>query len=260
MKIELLSKDKETNRLTFVLKDSSAFFANILRRMMVEEVPTLAIEDVEFKENSSAMYDEMVAHRLGLIPIKTDLKSYELPSKCTCKGKGCAKCQLKLTLQSKAVGVVTAAHLNSKDPKCKPVFPGMPITKLIKGQEIELEATAILGQGKEHVKWCPGLVFYKAYPVITIKKDCEDAAKVCPVKVFDFSKGKLTVNEKNRLKCHLCNACVDACNGSIEVEDSKTDFIFTIESWGQLDPVDMIEAAADMFKEKLDEFQSLLKE
>jgi DNA-directed RNA polymerase subunit D len=259
MEVEILSKDKEKGKISFLIKGTDAFFVNTLRRMIIEEVPTLAIEDVEFKDNSSALYDEMVAHRLGLIPIKTDLKSYDLPEECTCQGKGCAKCTLKLTLQSKSAGIVYAEELKSKDPKCKPVYGKMPIVKLAKGQEIEIEATAILGKGKDHAKWSPGYVYFKAYPIIKINKDCEEAAKVCPVQVFDFKKGKLTINESNLLKCHLCNACVDACQGSIEVEDSKTDFIFTLESWGQLEPVEIVTTAVKMFNEKLAEFEKLLK-
>ena len=83
MEVKVLSKDKEKGKISFILKDTNVFVANTLRRLIIEEVPTLAIEDVDFKENSSALYDEIVAHRLGLIPIKTDLKSYNLPEECT---------------------------------------------------------------------------------------------------------------------------------------------------------------------------------
>ena len=260
MEIKVLSKDKENKKISFILKNSNVFFANTLRRMILEEVPVLAIEDVDFKENSSALYDEIVAHRLGLIPIKTDLKSYSLPEECTCKGKGCAKCTLKLTLQSKSPGIVYAAEIKSKDPKCKPVYGKMPVAKLIKGQEIELVATAMLGKGKNHAKWTPCWVYYKAYPEIEIKKDCEDAAKACPVNVFDFKQGKLTINEDNLLKCHLCDACVDACpKGAINVKDSNTDFIFNLESWGQLEPQEIVKTAVDEFQKKLAEFEKQLK-
>lgn len=260
MEVELLSKDKEKGKLSFILKDSSAFFANTLRRTMLEEVPTLAIEDVEFRENSSALYDEIIAHRLGLIPIKTDLKSYSLPEECGCKGKGCAKCQLKMTLKAKGAGLVYASDIKSKDPKCKPVFPKMPIVKLLKGQSIQIEAVARLGKGKEHIKWSPGFIYYKAYPMIEIKKDCEEAVASCPVSVFEFKKGKLLINKDNLLKCHLCGACVDACpGGAVKVNGSKTDLIVYLESWGQLEPKEIVKSAMDIFRKKCDEFVKLLK-
>ncbi len=65
---------------------------------MTEEVPTMAIEDVEFRKNNSILYDEIIAHRLGLVPLKTDLKSYNLPEKCKCKGEGCARFQLTVPI------------------------------------------------------------------------------------------------------------------------------------------------------------------
>ena len=260
MEVKLLKQDKEKGKLSFVIKDSAPAFVNTLRRTIAEEVPTLAIEDVEFRDNSSALYDEVIAHRLGLIPIKTDLKSYNLPSECSCKGKGCAKCTLKMTLSSSKSGYVYAKDIKSKDSKCVPAYPNLPITKLLKGQKIELVATAALGQGKEHAKWVPGLISYKNYPVIEVNQkgeSCEEAAMKCPAKVFEFTKGKLTV--VNPLNCHFCNACVDICPDGIKVKESKTDFVFNIESWGQLDPRDMVKEAVKRLQKKTDEFVKLLK-
>jgi DNA-directed RNA polymerase subunit D len=260
MEVKLLNQDKENGKLSFVIKNSNRVFVNTIRRMIVEEVPTLAIEDVEIIDNSSALYDEVVAHRLGLIPIKTDLKSYELPNECTCKGKGCAKCTLKMTLVGKSAGNVYAKDIKSKDSKCVPAHPGLPIVKLLKGQKVELIATAVMGQGKEHAKWSPGLITYKNYPIIEVNQkgeSCEEASMNCPVKVFEFQKGKLTV--VNPLNCTFCNACIEACPDGINVKESETDFIFNIESWGQLDPRDVVKEAVKRFQKKTDEFVKLLK-
>jgi DNA-directed RNA polymerase subunit D len=261
MEISVLEKDKEKGKLSFLVKGINIVLANTLRRMVVEEVPTMAIEEVEFRENSSALYDEIIAHRLGLIPLSTDLKSYTLPEECKCKGKGCARCQLKMTLSVGKQGIVYAGDIKSKDPKVKPVYPKMPIVKLLKGQKLEFEATAALGKGKDHAKWTPGLVYYKACPIIEISSkavNCEKAAKVCPVNVFDFKDNKLKINGKNLLKCHLCQACSDICEG-IKVAGSKTDFIVNIESWGQLDPKEMIKEAVDRFTQKCKDFTKELK-
>ncbi|MBW2978224.1 DNA-directed RNA polymerase subunit D [Candidatus Woesearchaeota archaeon] len=261
MDISVLEKVKEKGKLSFLIKGINATLANTLRRMIVEEVPTMAIEDVEFRDNSSALYDEIVAHRLGLMPLSTDLKSYNLPVECKCKGKGCARCQLKMTLSTKKSGMVYASEIKTRDAKVKPVYPKMPIVKLLKGQKVELEAVAVLGQGKNHSKWTPGLVYYKAYPLVELSSkatSCEKAAKACPVNVYDFKDGKLSINDKNLLKCHLCKACVDACDG-IKVVGSKTDFIFNIESWGQLDPRDIVKEAADRLTKKCELFVKGLK-
>lgn len=252
--------DKKENKLVFVLKDSTPEFANTLRRLMISEVPTLAVRKVTFVKNSSALFDEMIAHRLGLLPLTTDLDSYTLPSKCSCKGAGCAKCQLSLTLKAEGPITVYSSDLKSQDPKVKPVFPKMPIVALLKGQELEFEAVVTLGTGKEHAKFSPALVFYKSYPKITIDKcrNAEDIVKACPAKVFEMDGKSLKV--KNLEACHLCLACVDACDPAegIAVDGSEKDFIFTIESWGKLTPEDILRAALDTFDEKLDEFEKLL--
>ncbi len=261
MEIKILESDPKNNKISFLLSKTTTSFANAIRRTVMEEVPVMAIEDVEFKQNSSILYDEIIAHRLGLIPLKTDLKSYNLPSKCKCKGAGCARCQLKLTLKSKGE-MVYASDLVSKDPKIKPVYPNTPIVKLLKGQKLELEAIACLGQGKEHAKWSPGLIFYKYKPTIEIGKNVKDAeavVKSCPVHVFEIKGNKLSVNDENLLKCHLCRNCVDT-DPAIKLIESENDLIFYLESWGQLSCKEILTTAADILQEKLNEFNTKLKE
>src|SRR5437773_12394979 len=91
MDIKLLTKEQDTIR--FVLSDVSPAFANALRRIILAEVPVMAIEDVMILENSSVMYDEILALRLVLIPIRTD-HSYNLPEECTRKRElGCEQCR-----------------------------------------------------------------------------------------------------------------------------------------------------------------------
>ena len=260
MKIEIL--DKKKNKLSFLLKDSSVHFANALRRTIINEVPTMAIEDVEFRKNNSALFDEMIAHRLGLIPLKTDLKSYELPEKCSCKGEGCAKCQAVCSLKVKDVKspkMVLASEIKCKDPAIKPVYGDMPITLLLKNQELEFEATAVLGKGKDHAKWIPAHVFYKYLPVIEIGKDIEnpeEIAESCPVDVFEVKSKKLAIKDLHA--CHLCGACVDASEGKVKLNEKDTDFIFYLESFGQLDTEEIIEKAIEIIESQLEELDSQL--
>src|SRR3989344_5506471 len=176
MEVQLLEKDKETDKVNFILKDSTPAFANVLRRIMLWEVPVMAIDEIEFKKNGSILYDEMIAHRMGLVPLTTDLKSYTLPEKCKCEGKGCAHCQLKMSLKVKGPAMVYASDIKSKDPAVKPVYPKLPIVKLLKNQTLELEATATLGTGKRHAKWSPGHVYYTYLPKITVHDNPEKLA------------------------------------------------------------------------------------
>ncbi|MBN2112287.1 DNA-directed RNA polymerase subunit D, partial [Candidatus Woesearchaeota archaeon] len=227
-------------------------------------VPTMAIEDVEFSKNNSVLYDEIIAHRLGLLPLTTDLKSYTLASKCKCKGEGCARCTVKMTVKSKGVGYVYASEIKSKDPKIKPAYPKTPIVKLIKGQEIEAIATAQLGTGKEHAKWSPCLAYYKYKPVIDIDAakctNAQEVAESCPADIFEVKNGKLAVKKDNLLNCHLCGACAEAAaNNSVKLNESEKDFVFYVEPWGQLSVKEIVTKAAEIFEEQLEEFEESLK-
>ena len=95
--------EEKDNFLRFLLKGTNHAYANALRRAMMAEVPAMAIEDVIIIENTSVLYDEVIAHRLGLIPLKTDLDAYVLPEECDCKSElGCSKCRTSFTLEAEA--------------------------------------------------------------------------------------------------------------------------------------------------------------
>ena len=260
MELKMLSQDKE--KCTFLLKGVDASYVNALRRTIIEEVPVMAIDEIEFRKNSSILYDEVIAHRMGLLPLKTDLKSYMLPEECKCEGKGCNRCQLKLTLKSSKQGMVYASELKSKDPAVKPIYPDTPIVKLLKGQDLELEATAVLGKGKAHSKWAPGHVFYKNTAEIDISSKCDGCDKcveACPKTVLELKDNKASVIKDNLMDCHLCLACQDICpQGAIRV-NSGSDFIVTIESWGQLSLKEIISTASDILNQNLDELSKSLK-
>ena len=260
MQIQIL--DKKENEASFILKGTNSVYINTLRRIMLSEVPTLAIDEVNFIRNDSALYDEIIAHRLGLIPLKTDLKSYDTPEKCGCKGKGCSKCQLKIVLRAKGPLTVYSSELQPQDSKIKPVYDKMPITLLLKGQKLEFEAIAKLGIGKEHIKFSPGIFYYRAYPQIEIKQSkctsCKKCVEVCPKKIYSFEDNKLKIN--NLIDCDLCNACVEVCKDeAIIISPSKEDFIFYIESFGQLTSQQILAEALNVFDNKLDEFAKKLK-
>jgi len=126
---------------------------------MLSEVPTMAIADAVIIENSSVLPDEILVHRLGFIPLKTDLDSYNLPEECPCKSEfGCNLCRVALTLEAEAADEVTAVYsgdLQSENPDIAPVSDRILLVKLAPDQKIKLEAYARLGKGKVHAKWQP---------------------------------------------------------------------------------------------------------
>lgn len=151
--------ESQPSRVRLRLKGVERAYANAIRRIAISQVPTMAIDDVVILENSSVMFDELVAHRLGLIPLKTDLSRYNLPEDCDCKSAlGCPKCRVLLVLDAEAndkVRAVNSGDLVSEDPETKPISDLIPIVKLAPGQKVKLEAYARLGKGSEHAKWQP---------------------------------------------------------------------------------------------------------
>ena len=134
-------------------------YINAIRRTSISEVPTLAIDDVVILENSSVMHDEAIAHRLGLIPLLTNLDRFVMPHECDCKSTlGCSKCRVLLVLDSEAnekTKVVMSGELVSEDDLIKPVSKDIPIITLAPGQKLKFEAYARLGIGRDHAKWQP---------------------------------------------------------------------------------------------------------
>ena len=150
-------QEEKDNSVSLSLEGVDRSYANAVRRFCISEVPSMAIDDVVILENSSVLYDETLAHRLGMIPIKTDLERYVLPEKCDCGSPlGCNKCRVLFVLEAtgkERVSTVLSGDLVSEDREIRPVSETIPIVKLAHGQTIKLEAYARLGKGKEHAKW-----------------------------------------------------------------------------------------------------------
>jgi DNA-directed RNA polymerase subunit D len=155
--VELLEKDNE--RISVKFKNIPREYINALRRLAISEVPTLAIDEIVMIDNSSVVHDEAVAHRLGMIPLHTDLKRFVMPHDCDCKSTlGCSRCRVLLVLDAEATDrtrIVTSGELKSEDEEVKPVSDEIPILTLAPGQKIKFEAYARLGNGKNHAKWQP---------------------------------------------------------------------------------------------------------
>jgi DNA-directed RNA polymerase subunit D len=155
--VEVVEKSNE--RIVVKFNNIPRQYVNSLRRLAISEVPTLAIDDVVILENSSVMHDEAVAHRLGLVPLRTDPGRFVMPHECDCKSTlGCSKCRVLLVLDAEAnekTKVVTSGEMVSEDELVKPVSKDIPIIVLAPNQKLKFEAYARLGIGKDHAKWQP---------------------------------------------------------------------------------------------------------
>lgn len=139
------------------LKGVPLQYANALRRLCLNGVPVFAIDTVDIIENSSVLPDEGLAHRLGLVPIKTDLARFNEPGKCECQSEtGCSNCKVMLVLDSGDSDVsktVFTDELTSEDDSVKPISDKIPVVQLAPGQRVKVECYARLGRGREHAKW-----------------------------------------------------------------------------------------------------------
>ncbi|MBI1662445.1 MAG: DNA-directed RNA polymerase subunit D [Nitrosopumilus sp.] len=153
--LEVISKDSQ--KISLKLKGVPLQYANALRRVCLNGVPVFAIDTVDIIENTSVLPDEGLAHRLGLIPLKTDLSRFNEPSKCDCQSEtGCSNCKVMLVLDSGDSDVtrtVLSNELSSEDDSISPISDKIPIVELAPGQRIKIECYARLGRGTEHAKW-----------------------------------------------------------------------------------------------------------
>ena len=153
--LEVINKDNQ--KISVKLKDVPLQYANALRRICLNGVPVFAIDTVDIIENSSVLPDEGLAHRLGLIPLTTDLSRFNEPSKCECQSEtGCSNCKVMLVLDSGDTDVtktVLSNEISSEDDSIKPVSDKIALVQLAPNQRIKVECYARLGRGTEHAKW-----------------------------------------------------------------------------------------------------------
>jgi DNA-directed RNA polymerase subunit D len=200
--IKILERDN--NHIVIEFSDIPRQYVNALRRLSISQVPTFAIDDVVVLENSSVMHDEAIAHRLGLIPLRTDLERFVMPHNCDCNSTlGCSKCRVLLVLDAESqdkTKVITSADLISEDDVVKPVNSEIPIVSLAPGQKLKFEAYARLGTGKSHAKWQPtsvagvkdskreedSILVIESNGALTPEEIVIEAAKILGSKVKDF--------------------------------------------------------------------------
>lgn len=246
MDFEVKQLEKKGNALRLLIKGANAEFMNALRRSVIIHVPTLAVEEVTFLDNNSVMFDEMIAHRLSLLPIKTDLKSYRKNETA------------KFTLDKEGPCTVYSKDIKSVDPSVEIIGKKVPLVKLAKGQRVKMELTAKISSGKEHAKWQPAVIGYRNVHTITADKECEaceECAKLCPKGILEAKAKKIVMTDA--VECNACKACANHCP-HIKVETEPSSFVMFMESHGQLDSEEILEQAVEALKEKASDFKKSL--
>lgn len=253
MKLQILKKTD--TKLDFVLEGADNAFANALRRIMMSEIPTMAIETVDMEDNTSGLFDEALVQRLGLIPLAFDKKLYNLKNECKCDGKGCSRCQVTLALDATGPYTVKAGDMVS-DSEVKATDPDIPIVELLENQGLKLVATAQLGFGTEHAKWQASVVGYQNAPIVKVGEVVSDKiVDVCPTHVFEKKDRVRVAREEN---CILCMRCVEVSEG-VTVTAQDDAFLFRVESVSGLGPMEILSGALDVLEEKAGAFKTELK-
>jgi len=269
VKIKILEHRPEFAKV--LLEETEPSYANSLRRVLIADVPKMAIEDVEFHlgpirgedgrehESVTPLFDEIIAHRLGLVPIPTDLGLYVPRATCpACHGEGCPNCTIIFSVNKRGPALVTSGDLEPiGDPKLRPKDPNIPIVKLGDGQAMLVYATAILGTGKEHAKWQPTHgVGYRYYP--TLKAGTKSLDPLDPAVPYCSAHMATTSIEETPAEldadCKVCRRFIDAHKvETVKVGNDPSRIVLEFETDGSLPARAVLVTALDILGKRFAE-------
>ncbi len=248
--------ERRNDYIRFVVEGVDAGTLNSLRRVIVSEVPILAIHEVVIIENNSVMYDEVLAHRLGLVPLTTPLESLPRIEECEMGLVDPTECTVKLALQVKAEEpmVVYSYMLTSDRPDVRPVHDNIPLVKLETGQTVVAEVYARLGRAREHAKWQAGNAAYYAYPRVSLSTQLPDKCRSLLEEVC----GSVEVDGA-RCTYGKLKAIESYCGGHVKVDAEPDKYVFWAESYGNMDVESLIREAFRILRWKLESFMDALR-
>ena len=243
--IEVIDRDDRGREMRFLVRGATPAFANGVRRAMVADVPTMAIDTVRFIENSSVMFNEQIALRLGLVPLTTPMDEFE-------EGEG-----VTLSLDVEGPGTAYSGDLVSSDELVQPADTNVPIIELKEGQRLELQAEAVLDRGKTHAKHQGGVsVGYRHLQRIEVVGDLgefadeepqilrgviEDDGELIPTEEFDH-------DLSNRYP-----------GKELEVHDVPNAFVFHVETDGSFDVDTLVDRAAASIGDRASELEEAVQ-
>ncbi len=261
MKLDVV--ELKPKKAVLKIEDTEPYFVNSLRRIMLAELPKLAIDDVIIYDNTSALFDEIISHRLGLIPIPTDLNLLTFRDKCSCKGKGCPNCTVRYTLSKEGNGIVISGDLQPEEKSWAITEDKIPIVELHNDQRLILEVEAVLGKGRDHAKWqavqAPGYTFM---PAIDIDKKKTDEVKELvdnlPPGIVELKNDKLEIKDVKKIAV-LESQIEKTKTDCITVTRDQTKILFSFETDGSLTAKDALIESAKLLENKYAELGKLLK-
>ncbi|MEA1993973.1 MAG: DNA-directed RNA polymerase subunit D [Euryarchaeota archaeon] len=239
MKVTRLSTSNSATKL--LIDDVDVGFINTLRRVLVSEIPIYAVDHIVIHTNTSVLFDEVLAHRIGLIPLSTPLN---------------VKKEVTLGIEKEGPCTVYAKDMVSDDELITPSIPDIPILKLGDNQTLKVTCIATIGTAKEHAKYQSSLAFYKNFPIITVDDTCDLCGlcvEACPKGILEVKDDSVEVTDIK--ECTLCRSCEEQCDlEAITISHEPRKFIFTIEPYGNMDTENLIKTATEIIETKCDEF------
>lgn len=299
MKTEIVEGWPQGHEIRILISETDTSQVNAIRRALIADVPKLAITRVDFSqgvtqdnkgevvESVNALPDEVIAHRLAMIPIPTNLdEGLVFPEDCdNCrdvveKDKGCPMCQVLYTLSARGPS-------SDSEEELKTVFAGdittisdpvfdireehkqIPLTVLSKGQFLEFYAFAVLGRGRDHAKWSPvAAVGFRPQQIAVLNKPKKASVLFdlgltttdgTPINAKLFGKDKKVTNINHVMDLEKALHQVGAGTGrdgdfdqAITMEAVDGAYVFAYETDGSLDPVTAFNMALDELSARFD--------
>lgn len=299
MKTEIVEGWPQGHEIRILISETDTSQVNAIRRALIADVPKLAITRVDFSqgvtqdnkgevvESVNALPDEVIAHRLAMIPIPTNLdEGLVFPEDCdNCrdvveKDKGCPMCQVLYTLSARGPS-------SDSEEELKTVFAGdittisdpvfdireehkqIPLTVLSKGQFLEFYAFAVLGRGRDHAKWSPvAAVGFRPQQIAVLNKPKKASVLFdlgltttdgTPINAKLFGKDKKVTNINHVMDLEKALHQVGAGTGrdgdfdqAITMEPVDGAYVFAYETDGSLDPVTAFNMALDELSARFD--------
>lgn len=253
--VEFIDLDEREAR--FLVRGLTPAFANGIRRAVIADVPTLAIDDVRVVENSSVLFDEVLGLRLGLVPLTTpeDFRTDETAT---------------LSLDVEGPATAYSGDLESSDPNVEPADRNVPLIELKEGQRVELQADAALDSGNEHAKHQGGVaVGYRHLQTVEVVGDSgefadeesqiirgviEEQAAEHVADEYDAANGDLVPTETfdNDLSVRYSDK-------ELEVHDVGGAFVFSVETDGSMTVQELVKRAAGTLGDRAGELEEAVQ-
>jgi DNA-directed RNA polymerase subunit D len=239
-----------------LLEESNPQFANALRRIMIGEIPILTINSVDFTTNDSVLYNEVIAHRMGMIPLVFNPKDFEFKD----GEESTSSNEVVFAINKKGPGMVYSKDMKSSNPEVKPLHDNIPIVELFGDQKLKLEANATLGLGINHARYQGANTFYRYFASVKVDGkivNIDEVIRSCPKGAIDFKDNKMII----KTDCDICKECIKIAKpkGALDIIGDDTKFIFTVESISGLKPEQITLLSVDILKKKVKDFAKEVK-